>query len=121
MQTLDNIIKFHTNVKDRKAKETEYDSVEVGPVSEVIYPTKEEVAVMNALVKQITDRDPDAMVPVNMWNGSCYQALFNEMEAHAKKVGTDPWDMFALMLNKMNGWRMEKTKDGSYVVKYGKN
>lgn len=122
MDTKTNIIEFH-NRKEEMKKETEnqFQISETSTHEDIIsYPTEEEIQVMNALLKKYTSDDPDIMVPFNMWNGDCMHTVFNEMSNYAKEIGVDPWDAFALFIQKLHGWRMEKDNKGGVTVKYGK-
>ena len=113
METLDNILTFYTG-------ENEEDSVkqiEQGG-SVVEYPTKKEVQIMNFLINRIVERNPDEMVPYNMWNGDCFQVMVEEMSRLAGELEEDPWDVFALFLHKINGWHIEEKPDGYVFVKY---
>ena len=122
MQTLDNVISFHTSVKERhnvKEKETTINQT-TEKEYEIRYPSKLEILVMNSMIQQARDQAPDDMVPFNMWNGDCYKRMFEEMSRYAKEIDEDPWDVFALFINKLNGWRMEIDDKGGVTVKYSK-
>lgn len=118
MQTIDNIIQFHSidsensyNDEINASKETE---------SMIAYPTEQEILVMNALINQYADQNPDEMIPFDLWNGDCYHSLFDEMVSYAEEIGVDPWDAFALFIKKFYGWRMEMDDKGSVTVKHSK-
>ena len=113
MKTIDNVITFHShNNNNTELKETE---------SMISYPTEQEISVMNALIQQYSDQNPDEMMPFELWNGDCYHSLFDEMVSYAEEIGVDPWDAFALFIKKFYGWRMEEDSEGGVTVKYNRN
>ena len=90
MQTIDNVITFHSH-NNTEPIETN---------SMISYPTEEEISVMNALLAQYADQNPEEMMPFELWNGDCYHSLFDEMVSYAEEIGVDPWDAFALFIKK---------------------
>lgn len=125
MDTINNVIEFN-NRKEEMEKKTRKEMGEQFQITEtsthedmISYPTEKEIRVMNALLEKYTSADPDAMVPFNMWNGDCMHSIFDEMSEYAKEIDVDPWDAFALFIQKLHGWQMEETEDG-VVVRYGK-
>ena len=120
MQTIDNVIKFHTK-QDYKSNTNDIEHKDLKETESMIaYPTEQEILVMNALVNQYADQNPDEMIPFDLWNGDCYHSLFDEMVSYAEEIGVDPWDAFALFIKKFYGWRMEMDDKGSVTVKHSK-
>lgn len=116
MGSIENVIQFHSKIAEKHNEEIN------APAEETIvqYPTEEEIRVMNALIEQYTEKHPDDILPFTMWNGDCYHSVFEEMSRYAEEIGVDPWDAFALFVNKLHGWRMEKTEAGEVVVRFRK-
>ena len=125
MNSKSNVIEFKSAVKSNKnakANNENLDNIDNKNANEsyVSYPTEVEIRVMKAMIEQYTEEDPDIMVPINMWDGDCFHTIFDEMSEYAKEIDADPWDTFALFIQKlMNGWRMEETEDGGVKVIYG--
>ena len=114
MDQINNIIKFHS----RKEEDIEV-GAQCSPKEDMIaYPTNKEINIMNALVDQFAEEKPDLPIPVNMWNGDCYKTIYKEMSAYAKEIDADPWDVFALFINKIHGLKIEEDENGSVTVKY---
>lgn len=86
----------------------------------VVYPTKEEIRIMDVLLEKYTTTNPDDMVPFDLWNGDCMHTVFEEMSDYAKEIGENPWDVFALFIKKIQGLVIEKDGEGGVTVKHRK-
>lgn len=98
---MSNIVKFKP-----KAEENE-------DIVKIELPTKEEIAVLQILASNYKG---DEMVDVNHWDGSCWEAMFNEMQKYAYKIGENVWDVMAVMIAKMRGTRFRQDKSGNWVI-----
>ena len=121
MDTTNNIIEFHSKKEEMNNTELEQQQQSIPEEDMIAYPTNKEINIMNALVDQFAEENPDMPIPVNMWNGDCMHTIFDEMSNYAKEIQADPWDTFALFIQKLYGMKMIENEDGSVSVKYGKD
>lgn len=87
----------------------------------ISYPTNKEINILNAVVEQFSNENPDMPIPVNLWNGDCMHTIFNEMSSYAKEIQADPWDTFALFIHKLYGMKIIEDEDGGVRIKYEKD
>lgn len=119
-----NVVEFKAKSNKVNNKENIDDDITINETENyedcITYPTEREIKVMNAMIEKYTSADPDAMVPFNMWNGDCMHSIFDEMSNYAKEIQADPWDTFALFVQKLYGMKIIENEDGGVTVKYGK-
>ena len=109
---------FFNETKVLLDKNEEFQEDIVKGTDMITYPKVEELSIMNFLVKKYNEEHPSDPIPAEMWNGDCYKTIFNEMSDYAKEIDADPWDVFALFINKIHGWKMILGEDESIIVKY---
>lgn len=73
------------------------------------YPTLEEVHMLNLFTSGLGKQN--RMVDIRYWNGSCWKAMFDELEKHASTIGCDSWDVFAVFITKVMGTKFGSEED----------
>ncbi len=82
----------------------------------VKYPSMQEVKCLNLIVKSLQEKNPGQMIPVDMWNGEIYKKFLDDMTEYAEKIGASPWDVFALLIDKIHGLNIDINPNGSVSV-----
>ena len=74
----------------------------------ITLPTKEEIAILNAITDNYGE---DEVVDIAHWNGSCWKSFFENIDNYAKDNGFDKWDTRAVILTKILGTEFIITED----------
>ena len=102
-----NIINFNERAKEKETK----NQTPKEEMVQIPLPTKKEISVVNAICNTIPE---DEMPDIRFWNGQCWEGLFrNALEPYAKENGFNVWDVFAVLLMKINGAKFTEHDDGS--------
>ena len=77
-------------------------------------PTKTEIEIMNALTEAAPSKEE--LLSLSVWNGACYREIFKEAAMVSDRINADPWDCFAVILNKIEGKKFVRSLDGANMV-----
>ena len=87
------IISFNENTRADKKQEEDSGNY-------ISLPSLEEI---EALKDKAAGYDTDEMIDICHWDGACWKTFFEKVAAaHAEEIGADAWDVFAVLMAKMN-------------------